>query len=86
MLKALYQWLLGERDIYQLQLPATDELPDSGVSSESLALILLSIDDDNYGCSYTQSHTSEDVSATSLQRYVEYIPDDMTLCFIRAKR
>ena len=82
VLKALYQWLLGERDIYQLQLPATDELPDSGVSSESLALILLSIDDDNYGCSYTQSHTSEDVSATSLQRYVEYIPDDMTLCFL----
>ena len=84
VLKALYQWLLGERDIYQLQLPATDELPDSGVSSESLALILLSIDDDNYGCSYTQSHTSEDVSATSLQRYVEYIPDDMTLCFLYA--
>ena len=84
VLKALYQWLLGERDIYQLQLPATDELPGSGVSSESLALILLSIDDDNYGCSYTQSHTSEDVSATSLQRYVEYIPDDMTLCFLYA--
>ncbi len=84
VLKALYQWLLGERDIHQLQVPATDELPDSGVSSESLALILLSIDDDNYGCSYTKSHTSEDVSATSLQRYVEYIPDDMTLCFLYA--
>ena len=84
VLKALYQWLLGERDIHQLQVPATDELPDSGVSSESLALILLSIDDDNYGCSYTQSHTSEDVSVTSLQRYVEYIPDDMTLCFLYA--
>ena len=84
VLKALYQWLLGERDIYQLQLPATDELPDSGVSSESLALILLSIDDDNYGCSHTQGLNSEDLSATSLQRYVEYIPDDMTLCFLYA--
>ena len=84
VLKALYQWLLGERDIYQLQLPATDELPGSGVSSESLALILLSIDDDNYGCSYTQGHISEDISTTSLQRYVEYIPDDMTLCFLYA--
>jgi len=83
-LKALYQWLLGEREIYQLQLPATDELSGSGVSSESLALILLSIDDDNYGCSYTQGYTSEDVSATSLQRYIEYIPDDMTLCFLYA--
>ena len=84
VLKALYQWLLGEREIYQLQLPATDKLPGSGVISESLALILISIDDDNYGCSYTQGYTSEDVSATSLQRYVEYIPDDMTLCFLYA--
>ena len=84
VLKALYQWLLGEREIYQLQLPTTDELSGSGVSSESLALILLSIDDDSYGCSYTQAHTSENISATSLQRYVEYIPDDMTLCFLYA--
>ena len=84
VLKALYQWLLGEREIYQLQVPATDELPGSGVDSESLALILLSINDDNYGCSHTQGYTSEDVSATSLQRYVEYIPDDMTLCFLYA--
>jgi hypothetical protein len=83
-LKTLYQWLLGERDIYQLQLSATDRLPISGVSSEGLALILLGIDDDNYGCSHTQSHISEDVSATSLKRYVEYIPDDMTLCFLYA--
>ena len=84
MLKALYQWLLGEREIYQLQLPATDELSGSGVSSGSLALILLSINDDNYGCSHTQVYTSEDMSVTSLQRYVEYIPDDMTLCFLYA--
>ena len=84
VLKALYQWLLGEREIYQLQVPATDELPGSGIDHESLALILLSIDDDNYGCSHTQGHTSGDISDTSLQRYVEYIPDDMTLCFLYA--
>ncbi|PKH65863.1 hypothetical protein CXF61_04280 [Psychrobacter sp. 4Dc] len=84
VLKALYQWLLGEREIYQLQVPATDELPGSGNDHESLALILLSIDDDNYGCSHTQGHTSGDISDTSLQRYVEYIPDDMTLCFLYA--
>lgn len=84
VLKALYQWLLGEREIYQLQLPATDELPGSGIDHESLALILLSIDDYNYGCSHTQGHTSEGISDTSLQRYVEYIPDDMTLCFLYA--
>lgn len=84
VLKALYQWLLGESKIYQLQVPATDELPGSGINHESLALILLSIDDDNYGCSHTQGLNSEDLSATSLQRYVEYIPDDMTLCFLYA--
>lgn len=84
VLKALYQWLLGEREIYQLQVPVTDELPGSGIDHESLALILLSIDDDNYGCSHTQGHTSGDISDTSLQRYVEYIPDDMTLCFLYA--
>lgn len=84
VLKALYQWLLGEREIYQLQIPATDELLGSGVSSESLALILLSIDDDNYGYSHTQGRILEVMSDTSLQRYVEYIPDDMTLCFLYA--
>ncbi len=84
VLKALYKWLLGERDIYQLQVPATDKLLGSGISSESLALILLSIDDNNYGCSYTQAYTSEGMSDTSLQRYVEYVPDDMTLCFLYA--
>ena len=84
VLKALYQWLLGEREIYQLQVPATDELPSSGIDHESLALILLSIDDDNYGCSYMQGRTSGGISDTSLQRYVEYIPDDMTLCFLYA--
>ena len=84
VLQALYQWLLGEREIYQLQIPETDELLGSGVSSESLAIILLSIDDDNYGCSHTQGHVLDDVSTISLQRYVEYIPDDMTLCFLYA--
>ena len=84
VLKALYQWLLGERDIYQFQLPKTDQSSSSNASSEHLALILLSIDDESYGCSYTQEYTSEDVSATSLERYVEYIPDDMTLCFLYA--
>ncbi|KRG36131.1 site-specific integrase [Psychrobacter sp. P11G3] len=84
VLKALYQWLLGEREIYQLQLPATDKLPGSGIIGESLALILLSIDDDNYGCSHTQGHILKDVSTTSLERYVEYIPDDMTFCVLYA--
>jgi len=83
-LKVFYQWLLGERDIYQFQLPKTDQSSSSNASSEHLALILLSIDDDNYGCSHTQGHILEHVSTTSLQRYVEYIPDDMTLCFLYA--
>jgi hypothetical protein len=45
---------------------------------------LLSIDDYNYGCSHRQSCVFENVSDLSLQRYVEYIPDDMTLCFLYA--
>ncbi len=84
VLKALYQWLLGERDIYQFQLPKTDQSSSSNVSSKHLSLILLSIDDDNYGCSHKQGHILKDVSTTSLERYVEYIPDDMTLCFLYA--
>ena len=83
-LKALYQWLLGERDIYRLQLPGADQSSISNASSEHLALILLSIYDDNYGCSHRKGHILENVSTTSLQRYVEYIPDDMTLCFLYA--
>ncbi len=83
-LKALYQWLLGTRDIYQFQLPKTDQSSSSNTSSEHLALILLSMDDDNYGCSHRQACVFENVSDLSLQRYVEYIPDDMTLCFLYA--
>ena len=83
-LKALYQWLLGEREIYQFQLPKTNQSSSSNTSSEHLALILLSIDDDNYGCSHRKGYILENVSTASLQRYVEYIPDDMTLCFLYA--
>ncbi|WP_379544519.1 tyrosine-type recombinase/integrase [Psychrobacter sp. R86515] len=83
-LKTLYQWMLGERDIYHVHLPKTDKSSSSNASSKHLALILLSIDDDNYGCSHTQGHILKNVSTTSLQRYVEYIPDDMTLCFLYA--
>ncbi|WP_201566956.1 site-specific integrase [Psychrobacter immobilis] len=81
-LKALYKWLFSEREIYKIKMPAqTDILSDN---AELLALIPLTINDDNYGCAPYKSNTLEDLSNDSLQRYVEYIPDDITLSFLYA--
>jgi len=72
VLKALYDWLFDERQIYQIDMAATDE--KSRV--EHLAIIPLSVPDDNYGCAADESE--------SLKRFVDYIPDDMSLCFLYA--
>ena len=72
VLKALYDWLFGERLIYQIDMPATDEKS----RIEYLAIIPLKVDDDNYGCATDESD--------SLKRFVDYIPDDMSLCFLYA--
>ena len=72
VLKALYDWLFDERQIYQIDMAATDE--KSRV--EHLAIIPLSVPDDNYGCAADESK--------SLKRFVDYIPDDMSLCFLYA--
>ena len=72
VLRALYDWLFGERRIYKINMPATDE--DSRI--EHLAIIPLSVCDNNYGCAADESD--------SLKRFVDYIPDDMSLCFLYA--
>ena len=72
VLRALYDWLFGERRVYKINMPATDE--KSRV--EHLAIIPLSVPDDNYGCAADESD--------SLKRFVDYVPDDMSLCFLYA--
>ena len=72
VLKAFYDWLFGERLIYQIDMPATDEKS----RIEYLAIIPLKVDDDNYGTTLDDSE--------SLHRFVDYIPDDMSLCFLYA--
>lgn len=72
VLRALYDWLFGERQMYQIDMPATDEKS----RAESVAVIPLRVRDDNYGCAADDSE--------SLHRFVDYIPDDMSLCFLYA--
>ncbi|WP_198330410.1 site-specific integrase [Psychrobacter cibarius] len=72
VLKALYDWLFGERRIYKINMPATDEKS----RIEHLAIIPLRVRDDNYGATLDDSE--------SLHRFVDYIPDDMSLCFLYA--
>lgn len=72
VLRALYDWLFGERRMYKIDMPATDE--KSRV--ECLAIIPLRVRDDNYGTTLDDSE--------SLHRFVDYVPDDMSLCFLYA--
>jgi len=72
VLRALYDWLFGERPMYKIDMPATDE--KSRV--ECLAIIPLRVRDDNYGTTLDDSE--------SLHRFVDYVPDDMSLCFLYA--
>lgn len=72
VLRALYDWLFGERRMYKIDMPATDEES----RAESLAVIPLRVCDDNYGCAADESE--------SLLRFVDYVPDDMSLCFLYA--
>jgi len=72
VVRALYDWLFGEHCVYKINMPATDEKS----RAESLAIIPLSVPDDNYGCAADESD--------SLKRFVDYIPDDMSLCFLYA--
>jgi len=72
VLKALYDWLFDERQIYKIDMAENNE--KSRV--EQLAVISFSVPDDNYGCKLDDSE--------SLHRFVDYVPDDMSLCFLYA--
>ena len=72
VLRALYDWLFGERRMYKIDMPAIDE--KSRV--EYLAMIPLRVRDDNYGTTLDDSEC--------LHRFVDYVPDDMSLCFLYA--
>lgn len=80
VLKSLYHWMLGRRDVYRLDFPKNK----SAEAIQSLAVIVLTVKDDSYGCHETGSNELTNSSDSELSRYVEYIPDDMTLCFLYA--
>ena len=80
ILKSLYHWMLGRRDVYRLDFPKSK----SAEAIQSLAVIVLTVKDDSYGCHETGSNKLTNSSDSELSRYVEYIPDDMTLCFLYA--
>lgn len=80
VLRSFYNWMLYSRDIYRLDLPNGD----GAEATQSLALIVLTVKDDSYGCHETDSNEFTNFSDSELNRYVEYIPDDMTLCFLYA--
>ena len=80
VLKAFYEWLLAERVVYRIDLPSEGNT----VGVESVPIILLVIDDNSYGCWESSSRNSSDTSDSELKRYAEYVPDDMTLCFLYA--
>ena len=72
VLRALYDWLFGEHQIHKISMQENYE--EDRV--ERLAVISLSVPDDNYGCKLDDSD--------KLQRFIDYIPDDMSLCFLYA--
>lgn len=72
VLRVLYDWLFGERRVYKIDMPSTDEKSRVGY----LAIIPLRVRDDNYGTTLDDSE--------SLHRFVDYVPDDMSLCFLYA--
>lgn len=80
VLRSLYHWMLGSRDVYRLDFPKSK----SAEATQSLAVIILTIKDDSYGCHETDSDELIGTFDNELNRYVEYIPDDMTLCFLYA--
>ena len=72
VLRALYDWLFGERRMYKINMAENNEKS----CVEQLAVIPLRVRDDNYGTTLDDSE--------SLHRFVDYVPDDMGLCFLYA--
>lgn len=82
-LQALYEWLLTDRVMYFTQLP-DNSLPSNDPTQEIQhpsqqyrAIIPLAVESQKYGC-----REAED--APALMRYISYMPDDLSLCFLYA--
>ncbi|WP_227429290.1 tyrosine-type recombinase/integrase [Psychrobacter sp. I-STPA6b] len=67
-LKALYNWLFGERTLYQINLNYDEN------QNKPLAVIPLTVFDERYGCI---SHDNK-----FLTRFVNYVPDTSSLMFL----
>ncbi|WP_019672539.1 tyrosine-type recombinase/integrase [Psychrobacter lutiphocae] len=79
-LKAFYDWLLSEQSLNYIQMPY--EFTNDAIAPnkfKKVAVILLAIKDANYGCQPDESALDD-----GLERYLNYIPDDLTLTFIYA--
>lgn len=79
-LKAFYDWLLSEQSLKYIEMPY--ELTNDAIEPnkfKKVAVIPLTIEDGNYGC-----QSDERALDDELERYLNYIPDDITLCFIYA--
>ncbi|MGO3640575.1 tyrosine-type recombinase/integrase [Psychrobacter sp. AOP31-E1-50] len=72
VLRTLYGWMFGERRMYKINMAENNEKS----CVEQLAVIPLRVRDDNYGTTLDDSE--------SLHRFVDYVPDDMGLCFLYA--
>lgn len=76
-LRALYQWLFSERNLYLVDLGKQNK-PYQKLDPEKILLIIpLEIRDEKYGCRI-------DSNDDALTRYVSYIPDDLSLMFLYA--
>nr|WP_299039057.1 tyrosine-type recombinase/integrase [uncultured Psychrobacter sp.] len=76
-LRALYQWLFSERNLYLVDLGKQNK-PYQKLDAEKILLIIpLEIRDEKYGCRI-------DSNDDALTRYVSYIPDDLSLMFLYA--
>lgn len=79
-LKAFYEWLLTKRELYRMDLA----YGNGASAAVSIAVILLSVQDGSYGCYKKSDISTGDISTKGLSHNIEYIPDDMTLCFLYA--
>lgn len=75
-LQALYDWLLGDRQLFYTQVP-TSELPSTDPAQQYRIIIPLTIASEVYGCRLSHDKNQ-------LARYVTYFPDDLSLCFLYA--
>ncbi|WP_182407269.1 tyrosine-type recombinase/integrase [Psychrobacter sp. GP33] len=76
-LKALYQWVFSDRQLYLVNLKKQAEDNKKLNANRILLVIPLEIRDDKYGCRV-------DGNDDSLTRYVSYVPDDLSLMFLYA--